>query len=217
MENKKNTLLIGKKIGMTQVYSDSSELVPVTVIQVEKGAVTRVKTVESDGYNAVQFGFGKKKAKHATKAELGQNKEISDSAPLKLCEMRVDSVDGYAAGDTDLLENFSASDVVDVIGSTKGRGFAGVMKRHNFSGGPASHGSMFHRRGGSYGQRQWVGHVFKGRKMPGHFGCERRTVQNLPIVKIDHGRGLLLVKGSIPGMRNGFVLVRRAIKSPAAK
>jgi large subunit ribosomal protein L3 len=163
MENKK-TLLIGKKIGMTQIYDKSSALIPVTVIRVEEGSVTAVKTVESSGYNAIQFGFGRKKAKHSTKAELGQNKAVPDFAPLKLCEMRVDSVEGYAIGDGDLLASFSAAEVVDVIGVTKGRGFAGVMKRHDFSGGPASHGSMFHGRGGSYGQRQWVGHVFKGWK-----------------------------------------------------
>ncbi|MDR3274126.1 MAG: 50S ribosomal protein L3 [Puniceicoccales bacterium] len=210
---KKNTFLIGKKIGMTQIYNESSELVSVTVIQVKKSAVTKVKASETDGYNAIQFGFGKKNAKHSTKADLGQNKSISDSSPLKLREMRVDSTDGYAIGDVDLLKEFAVSDVVDVIGTTKGRGFAGVMKRHNFCGGPASHGSMFHRRGGSYGQRQWVGHVFKGRKMPGHFGCDRRTIQNLLVVKIDHDRELLLVKGSVPGAKNGLVLVRRAIKS----
>jgi large subunit ribosomal protein L3 len=212
MENRK-ILLVGKKIGMTQIYDDSSALVPVTVIRMEKGSVTKIRTAESDGYNAIQFGFGKRKAKHSTKAELGQNKAVSNFVPLKLCELRVNSVEGYAVGDDDLLANFSALDTVDVIGITKGRGFAGVMKRHNFSGGPASHGSMFHRRGGSYGQRQWVGHVFKGRKMPGHFGCNRRTIQNLQIMKIDPERSLLLVKGSVPGMKNGFVLVRRAIKS----
>ncbi|MDR0595116.1 MAG: 50S ribosomal protein L3 [Puniceicoccales bacterium] len=213
MEKKKNTLLIGKKVGMTQIYSEASELVPVTIIQIEKSTVVRVKTIERDGYSAVQFGFGRKSAKHSTRSELGQDKLIAGSSPLKLQEMRVDSAEEYSLGDIDLLGEFAASDVVDVIGTTKGRGFAGVMKRHNFCGGPASHGSMFHRQGGSYGQRQWVGHVFKGRKMPGHFGCERRTIQNLPVVKVDYDKGLLIVRGSIPGAKNGFVLVRRAIKS----
>jgi large subunit ribosomal protein L3 len=213
MEKKRNILLVGRKIGMTQIYNEASELVPVTVIQVEKSTVTMMKTVETDGYGAVQFGFGEKNAKHSTKAELGQSKSTQKLAPLVLHEMRLSGDEGYAIGEIDALGEFAVTDVVDVIGTTKGRGFAGVMKRHNFSGGPASHGSMFHRRGGSYGQRQWVGHVFKGRKMPGHFGGDRRTIQNLPIVKIDHGNGLLLVRGSVPGSRNGFLLVRRAIKS----
>jgi large subunit ribosomal protein L3 len=211
-EEKIETLLVGKKLGMTQIYSESSELVPVTVIRVEKSVVSKIKTVQSDGYGAVQFGFGQKSAKHSTKSELGQGKAGARGCPMVLREMRTDAPDRYAVGEIDSLGSFAVADVVDVIGTTKGRGFAGVMKRHNFSGGPASHGSMFHRRGGSYGQRQWVGHVFKGRKMPGHFGCDRQTVQNLSIVKIDHGRGLLLLKGSVPGAKNGFVVVRRAIK-----
>jgi large subunit ribosomal protein L3 len=214
MENKK-TSLVGKKIGMTQIHDRSSALISVTVIQVEKGSVTEVKTIENGGHNAIQFGFGEKKAKYSTKAELGQNKAIPDFAPLKLREMRVDSFEGYAIGNGDLFANLSAADVVDVIGVTKGRGFSGVMKRHGFSGGPSSHGSMFHRRGGSYRQRQWVEHVFEGRQMPGHFGCDRRTIQNLQIAKVDLERGLLLVKGSVPGMKNGFLLIRRAIKSGA--
>lgn len=214
MEKKRNILLVGKKIGMTQIYNESADLIPVTVVEIEKCVISKIKTIESDGYNAVQFGFGEKNAKHSTKAELGQNKNTnSNNSPTILHELRVDSIEGYSVGATVSIEEFSNHEIIDVIGKTKGRGFSGVMKRYGFSGGPASHGSMFHRRGGSYGQRQWVGHVFKGRKMPGHFGCEKCTIQNLPIVRVDSEKNLLLIKGSIPGSRNGFVIIRHAIKA----
>lgn len=198
---------------MTQVYNKSSELVPVTVLKAERCVISRIKTLESDGYIAVQFGFGEKNIKHSTKAEIGQSKMFEAYTPREFHELRVDSVEGYEVGEISPLEEFSEEDVIDIIGETKGHGFAGVMKRHGFHGGPAAHGSMFHRRGGSYGQRQWVGHVFKGRKMPGHFGCDKCTVQNLSIIKVDLEKSLLLVKGSVPGAKNGFVVVRRAIKS----
>ncbi len=213
MEKKKNILLVGKKIGMTQVYDESSNLIPVTVLKVEKCIISRIKTIESDNYTAIQFGFGEKNIKHSTKAEIGQNKLFKDFTPFIFHELRVDSTEGYEIGETSPLNEFSNGDVIDVIGETKGRGFAGVMKRHGFHGGPAAHGSMFHRRGGSYGQRQWVGHVFKGRKMPGHFGCTKCTVQNLSVVKIDPEKDLMLIKGSVPGAKNSLVMVRRAIKS----
>lgn len=213
MEKKRDILLVGKKIGMTQVYNESSDLVPVTVIKAEKCVISRVKTLESDGYTAVQFGFGEKKIKHSTKAEIGQNGMFKDFTPCVFHELRVDSTDGYEVGEVTPLAEFAKGDIIDVVGETKGHGFAGVMKRHGFHGGPAAHGSMFHRRGGSYGQRQWVGHVFKGRKMPGHFGCDRCTIQNLSIINIDLENGLMLIKGSVPGAKNSFVVVRRAIKS----
>ncbi|MDE6432443.1 MAG: 50S ribosomal protein L3 [Opitutales bacterium] len=213
MEKKRDILLVGKKIGMTQVYNESSDLVPVTVIKAEKCVISRVKTLESDGYTAVQFGFGEKKIKHSTKAEIGQNGMFKNFTPYVFHELRVDSTDGYEVGEVTPLAEFAKGDIIDVVGETKGHGFAGVMKRHGFHGGPAAHGSMFHRRGGSYGQRQWVGHVFKGRKMPGHFGYDRCTIQNLSIINIDLENGLMLIKGSVPGAKNSFIVVRRAIKS----
>ncbi len=213
MEKKRNILLVGKKIGMTQVYDDESNLIPVTVIKAEKCVISKLKTIESDGYTAVQFGFGEKKIKHSTKAEVGQNKEFKNFTPVEFHELRVESVEQYALGEISPLSEFNKGDIIDVIGQTKGRGFSGVMKRHGFHGGPAAHGSMFHRRGGSYGQRQWVGHVFKGRKMPGHFGCDRCTIQNLSVVSIDNDNSLMLIKGSVPGAKNSLIMVRRAIKS----
>lgn len=215
MENKKDILLVGKKLGMTQVYTESSDLIPVTVIKTEKCVISKIKTMQSDGYCAVQFGFGEKKVKRSTKAEIGQSEMFKDFTPRVFHELRVssDAVSNYNIGEYSPLSDFAKGDIIDVVGETKGRGFSGVMKRHGFHGGPAAHGSMFHRRGGSYGQRQWVGHVFKGRKMPGHFGCERCTVQNLSVVDVDVDNGIMLVKGSIPGMKNGYILVKRATKT----
>lgn len=206
MESKKrNILMIGKKVGMTQLYNAVGVLVPVTVVEMCRSFIADVKTIESDGYFSVLFGFLNKKT-----AAAGTGGR-SDFDILK--ELRVDDPGAYEVGSAVPTEEFSEGDLVDVIGTTKGKGFQGVMKRHGFSGGPASHGSMFHRRGGSYGQRQWPGHVFRGRKMPGHDGCDRRTVQNLKIVGANAERHLLIISGSFPGARGGYVIVRRAKKS----
>ena len=197
MEDKKrNILMIGKKVGMTQLYCDSGVLSPVTVVEMCDAKVFRVKTIDSDGYKAVQVGFKKN--------------GYGESNLFK--ELRVEDVAQYDVGSHISAEEFCAGDFVDVIGKTKGKGFQGVMKRHGFSGGPAAHGSMFHRRGGSYGQRQWPGHVFRGRKMPGHDGCVCCTVQNLEVVGVRDGRFLIL-KGSIPGSNGSYVTVRRAKKA----
>ena len=196
-KEKRNILMIGKKVGMTQLYSADGVLLPVTVVEMCKETVVRVKTVESDGYCAVQFGFSKKS---------------DDEKCSVLKELRVDDVEQYESGASIGVSEFSAGELVDVIGKTKGKGFQGVMKRHGFAGGPAAHGSMFHRRGGSYGQRQWPGHVFRGRKMPGHDGDVRRTVQNLEVVGVDVERRLLIIKGSFAGSNGSYVVVRRAKK-----
>ncbi len=196
-EKKRNILMIGKKVGMTQLYSSDGVLLPVTVVEVCKETVARVKTVESDGYCAVQFGFSKRPG---------------DEKCSVLKELRVDDASQYESGASVDVAEFSVGELVDVIGKTKGKGFQGVMKRHGFAGGPAAHGSMFHRRGGSYGQRQWPGHVFRGRKMPGHDGDVRRTVQNLEVVGVDAERRLLIIKGSFAGSNGSYVVIRRAKK-----
>jgi large subunit ribosomal protein L3 len=207
-----NKLLIGKKVGMTQVFTEDKELVPVTVIEAGPCTVTQVKTVATDGYDAVQIGFGTKKEKNSSKAELNHARKAGVEAPREVCEIRTDGAPSLSLGDQLAVDMFADERKVDVIGTTKGRGFAGVMKRWDFAGGPASHGSMFHRRGGSYGMRQFPGHVWPGKKMPGHYGVDRRTVQNLVVVKIIPEKNLILVRGSVPGANGSTVVVRGAIK-----
>ncbi len=209
--------IIGKKIGMTQVYDDNNVLVPVTVVEAGPCPVVQVKTVDSDGYNAVQLGYSAKKIKNSSKAELNHAKKAGlEQAPRLLDEVRLADAPEAKAGDTVTVEAFTAGQLVDVIGVSKGKGFAGVVKRFRVAGGPASHGSMFHRRIGSVGQRQTPGRVFKNQKMPGHMGSKRRTVQNLRIVQVDAEKNLLLVRGCIPGANGDTVVVRSAIKGQKA-
>lgn len=209
-----NYTLLGKKLGMTQVYGSDNSVVPVTVLQAGPCPVMQVKTVESDGYNAIQIGFGAKKDKNAGKAALGHAKKAGvATAPRVIREVRSESAIEIAAGDVLDVSKFEVGKKVDVIGATKGKGFAGVMKRFNTKGGPASHGSMFHRRIGSIGLCQWPGHVFKNQKMPGHMGAKQRTIQNLEIVSIDAEKNLILVKGGIPGANGDTVMIRSSIKT----
>lgn len=197
---------------MTQVYDSDGRVVPVTVVQAGPCPVLQVKTVESDGYNAIQIGYQNKKEKNASKAEIGHAKKAGVSVPRTVREVRCDDAPEYAAGDVLDVTKFEVGKKVDIIGATKGKGFQGVVRRFNTKGGPASHGSMFHRRIGSIGLCQWPGHVFKNQKMPGHMGAKQRTVQNLEIVKVDAEKNLILVKGGIPGANGDTVLVRDAIK-----
>jgi len=197
---------------MTQVYTETGELVPVTVIEAGPCPIVQVKRVEKDGYNAIQIGFGAKKEKNTVKAAAGHFGKAGVAPQRILREIRLDGEPEQEAGSELTVGIFEGEAKVDVIGETKGRGFQGVVKRWNFSGGPASHGSMFHRRGGSYGMCQWPGEVMKGKKMPGHYGTDRRTVQNLKVVKILPEKNLILVKGSVPGATGSTVFVRKAIK-----
>jgi large subunit ribosomal protein L3 len=207
-----STTLIGKKVGMTQVYTETGELVPVTVIEAGPCPVVQVKNEETDGYNALQIAFGSKKEKNTSAGALGHFKKAGVEPKRVVREVRLDAAPEEEAGAVLTVDIFEGETKVDVIGTTKGRGFQGVVKRWNFAGGPASHGSMFHRRGGSYGMCQWPGKVIKGKKMPGHFGTDRRTVQNLKVVKLLPEKNLILVKGSIPGANGSTILVRKAIK-----
>lgn len=208
-----NFLLIGKKVGMTQVYDADNRLVPVTVVEVGPCPITQIKTTEKDGYNALQVAFQQQSEKRIAQPQQGHFKKAGVNPHRVLREIRLKDVSDYKVGDVLTVSKFEAGQQVDIIGTTKGRGFQGVMKRWNFAGGPASHGSMFHRRGGSYGQRQTPGEVYKGKEMPGHMGDRQRTVQNLRIVKVLEDKNLLLVKGSLPGANNSLVLVRAAKKS----
>ena len=202
---------------MTQVYDANNKLVPVTVVEVGPCPVTQVKTTETDGYGAVQIGFKAQKEQRLNKPDLGRYKKAGVEPQRMTQEFRTETPSGYAVGDVLGASRFEEGQIVDVIGATKGRGFQGVVKRWNFSGGPAAHGSMFHRRGGSYGQCQWPGEVDKGRKMPGRMGNARRTAQNLVVVKVLEDKNLVLIKGSFPGLKGGTVLIREAKKAKKSK
>jgi large subunit ribosomal protein L3 len=205
--------LLGKKIGMTQVYDAQNVLVPVTVVEAGPCSVVQVKTVETDGYNAVQLGFSTKKTKNTSAAELAHAKKANlDAAPRVLGEVRLTTAPTLKVGDVVTVTAFAEGQFVDVIGISKGKGFQGVVKRFRVAGGPASHGSMFHRRIGSVGMRQTPGRVWKNQSMPGHMGSEKRTVQNLRVVKVIADKNLILVKGAIPGANGDDVIVRSAIK-----
>jgi len=209
--------LLGQKIGMTQFYTEDGSATPVTVIDLSSNAVIRVKTEDSkDGYNAVQVGFGPKRAHRTNKAATGEFAKAGVVPRKHVREFRSTAADleGLEPGQALSVDDyFSAGDLIDVTGTSKGRGFAGVMKRHNFAGFIRSHGTHeFFRHGGSIGTRLTPGHVLKGKKMPGHMGSERVTVQNLRVVKVDAERGLLFVKGGLPGANGGLLEVRQAVK-----
>jgi len=209
--------ILGKKLGMTQVYDAQNVLVPVTVVEAGPCSVVQVKTVETDGYNAVQIGFSTKKEKNTAAGELGHAKKGGlQQAPRVLAEVRLASAPALKVGDVVNATAFSEGQLVDVIGVTKGKGFQGVVRRWRVAGGPASHGSMFHRRIGAIGMRQTPGRVWKNQVMPGHMGQVKRTVQNLRVVKVIAEKNLILVKGAIPGANGDDVIVRTAIKGQRA-
>jgi len=208
--------LIGKKVGMTQVYHGDNVLVPVTVIQAGPCAVTQVKTAESDGYNAIQIGFGLRRATRLAAPQKGHYAKLGVTPPQTVREVRSAEAPTQKVGDVLDVTLFNAGEKVDVIATSKGRGFQGVMKRHGMSGQPATHGHMMHRRPGSIGMRQTPGRVFKNKPMPGHMGNTRRTVQNLEVVRVIADRNLLLVRGSVPGPNGSELLVRAAKKARRA-
>lgn len=205
--------LLGKKLGMTQVYDAQNVLVPVSVVEAGPCSVVQVKTVATDGYNAVQIGFSTKKPKNTSKGELAHAQKAGlDVAPRVLGEVRLADAPTMKVGDVVTVAAFSEGQYVDVSGVTKGKGFQGVVKKHGAAGGPATHGSMFHRRIGSIGMRQTPGRTWKNQSMPGHMGRDAQTVQNLRVVKIIAEKNLILVKGAIPGANGDDVVVRSAIK-----
>jgi len=208
--------ILGKKIGMTQVYDGDNALVPVTVVEAGPCPVVQVKTVETDGYNAVQLGFGPQKEQRLSKAEVGHTKKAGVGPTRQLSEVRLSAAPTAKAGDVVTVAIFKEGQMVDVIGVTKGKGFQGVVKRFRVAGGPASHGSMFHRRIGAIGMRQTPGRVWKNQAMPGHMGQLSRTVQNLKVVKIIAEKNLLLVRGAVPGSVGTDVIIRFAKKAAKA-
>lgn len=205
--------LIAKKMGMTRVFAEDGKHVPVTVLQIESCQVVAVRTADTDGYTAVQLGAGKAKVKRTSKAQRGHFAKAEVEPKKKLAEFRVSADNLLTVGDEITADHFVPGQFVDVVGQSIGKGFAGAMKRHNFGGLRASHGvSISHRAHGSTGQCQDPGRVFKGKKMAGHMGDERVTVQNLSVVAADPDRGVLLVRGAVPGSEGGWVLVSDAVK-----
>jgi large subunit ribosomal protein L3 len=207
--------LLGKKVGQTQVYDAKGNIVPVTVVLVGPNRVVQVKTVETDGYKAVQLGFDDQKVeKRVTKALTGHFKKHSATATKRIKEFR-DFTKEVKAGDVVTADLFAVGDFVDAIGMTKGRGFEGVVKRHRFRGGDSTHGAKgWHRRSGAIGQRLFPGTVMRGMKMPGHMGQVRRTTQNLEIIQVRPDDHVLLVKGAIPGSKGDYVVIRESKKYP---
>jgi len=209
--------LIGKKVGMTQIFGADGSLIPVTVVEAGPCRVVFKKTVEKDGYNAVQISFKDAKEKHLTKPVLGHFKKNGVSPARYLAEFTAGDAASLTAGQELTVEIFKEGELIDVSGVTKGKGFQGVMKRHKFAGGPATHGSMFHRAPGSIGSSAYPSRVRKNKRMPGHMGDKKRTVQNLEIVGVRKEDNLLLIRGAIPGSPGSLVIVRKAVKGSQGK
>lgn len=206
--------IVGRKSGMTRIFTQDGQSIPVTVIEAEPNRITQVKNVETDGYNAVQVTVGSRRASRVSKPLKGAFEKAQTEAGRGIWELRNNSAEAFEVGGQITVDAFSAGQIVDVTGQSKGKGFAGVIKRWNFAAQDATHGnSLSHRAPGSIGQNQSPGRVFPGKKMAGHMGAERVTVQNLEVVKVDVERNLLLIKGAIPGAPGGNVIVRPAMKS----
>lgn len=207
--------ILGTKLGMSQVFAENGDLIPVTVVETKPNVIVAVKTVESDGYNAIQLGYGEVKEKHLTRPVKGQFEKAGVDPVKYLREVRTDDASSYTVGQTLAADIFAEGEIVDVIGTSKGKGFAGTIKKYNFRRGPESHGSKNHRQPASLGARMsgGGGKVFKGKKLPGRMGGVRVTVQHLQVVRVDTARNLMLVKGGIPGPKGSLVMVQATVKS----
>lgn len=205
--------IYGVKAGMTRIFDESGNHVPVTVIKLIPNKVTQVKTQDKDGYEAYQVGYYEKREKLVNKATKGHLKSANvENNFVRFAEVKSDNVDAANLGKELSVATFAPATFVDVTGTSKGKGFQGQMKRHNFKGGPATHGSKFHRRGGSIGNRATPGKVWKNKRMPGHMGCDTKTIQNIMVVEVNQDKGYMLLKGSVPGSKNGFVRIAKALK-----
>ena len=204
--------ILGRKIGMTQVFTESGKLIPVTVVEVEKNVVTQIKTKENDGYDAVQLGFGEQREKLATKASAGHTAKAKTTPKRFFKEIKGVDLSSYSLGQEISADIFTPGEVVDVTGTTKGKGFQGVIKRHGQSRGPMGHGSHYHRRPGSMGTMRPM-RVFKGKKLAGHMGTLTVTIQNLEIVAVDTENNVILISGNIPGPKKGLVVIKSAVKN----
>ena len=205
--------LIGKKVGMTQIFDEKGRVIPVTVIEAGPCVVAQVKSVETDGYNAIQLGFGDVKESKLNKPEKGHFAKANIAPKKHLREFRLDDVSNFKVGDELKADVFEAGEKVDIQGTTKGKGFQGVIKRHGQHRGPMGHGSMYHRRPGSMGSTSTPGRVFKGKKLPGHMGVQTVTIQNLEVVRVDLDKNVILVKGSVPGPKGAILKIKTSVKA----
>ena len=205
--------LIGKKVGMTQIFDEKGKVIPVTVIEAGPCVVAQVKSVETDGYNAIQLGFGDVKESKLNKAERGHFEKANIALKKHLREFRLDSVEGITVGTELTVSEFAEGDKLDIQGTSKGKGFQGVIKRHGQHRGPMGHGSMYHRRPGSMGPTSTPGRVFKGKKLPGHMGKVTVTIQNLDVIKVDTDKNVVLVKGSVPGPKGAILKLKTSVKA----
>ena len=205
--------LIEKKIGMTQIFNEEGKVIPVTVIEAGPCVVSQVKTEETDGYNSIQLGFGAIKESKVNKPERGHFTKANIAPARYLREFRVDSIEDVKVGDELKADIFMAGDKIDIQGTSKGKGFQGVIKRHGQHRGPMGHGSMYHRRPGSMGSTSTPGRVFKGKKLPGHMGAETVTIQNLEVIKVDLDKNIILVKGSVPGAKGSILKIKSSVKA----
>ena len=205
--------IIGKKLGMTQIFDEKGRVVPVTIIEAMPNVVAQIKTIETDGYNAIQLAYGEVKESKVNKPVKGHFAKAGITPKKHLREFRVDSVEEYKVGNEIKADTFTAGDKIDVQGTSKGKGFQGVIKRHGQSRGPMGHGSMYHRRPGSMGPTSTPGRVFKGKKLPGHMGVDTITIQNLDVVKVDMDKNVILVKGSVPGVKGAILKIRTSVKA----
>ena len=205
--------IYGKKLGMTQIFTEDGLVVPVTVVEVEPCVVIKKKTVETDGYNAICVATGEVKEKQMNKPEKGQFDKLKLAYKKYIRELRLDDIEQVNVGDELKADIFAAGEFVDVQGISKGKGFQGVIKRHGQHIGPKGHGSMYHRRPGSMGPTSSPGRVFPGKKLPGHTGKDTVTVQNLEVVKVDMDKNVLLIKGSVPGRKNSLLRIKNTVKS----
>ena len=205
--------IIGKKLGMTQIFDEKGRVIPVTIIEAIPNVVSQVKTIETDGYNAIQLAYGEVKESKVNKPVKGHFAKAGITPKKHLREFRVDSVEEYKVGDEIKADTFTAGDKIDVQGTSKGKGFQGVIKRHGQSRGPMGHGSMYHRRPGSMGPTSTPGRVFKGKKLPGHMGVDTITIQNLDVVKVDMDKNVILVKGSVPGAKGAILKIKTSVKA----
>lgn len=203
--------ILGRKIGMTEKFTKDGKVIPVTVVEIEPNVITQIKTNETDGYNAIQIATGSKKEKNATKAEIGHAKKAGVAPKRFLKEIRVESTEGYTLGSTIGADIFEVGEKVDVTGTSKGKGFQGVIKRHGQSRGPETHGSRYHRRPGSMGTMRPM-RVLKGKKLAGHMGSETVTIQNLEIIEVCVADNYILVSGNVPGPKGSLVLIKNAVK-----